>query len=181
MTGVQTCALPIFAQFKVWEDDLKKFKLKTHTPSAGERILVDNLSFDVLWPSRGKLAEFQALAPKDLNESSIVLRMNTSLGFCGYFTGDIPIEIFNSVVDRRCGLLKVGHHGSKTGTNAQIIEKVAPEVALIEVGKNNRYGHPNKEVIDLLILKGTHIYRTDTDGSVQIVIEGGKWKAFKRS
>ena len=68
--------------------------------------------------------------------------------------------------------LKVGHHGSKTSSSAYFINNINPKYSLISVGKNNRYGHPNKEVLN--ILDNSKIYRTDQDGSIKFIIKNNK-------
>ena len=65
-------------------------------------------------------------------------------------------------------ILKVGHHGSKTSSNKKFINLIKPNYSIISVGKYNKYGHPNKEVLENL--KDSKIYRTDQDGSVLITI-----------
>ena len=69
---------------------------------------------------------------------------------------------------------KVGHHGSKTSTGKEFINEINPKDSIISVGKNNRYGHPNKEVLDNL--KESKIYRTDQDGSIMLKIKNNKLK-----
>ena len=65
-------------------------------------------------------------------------------------------------------VLKVGHHGSKTSSSKEFISEINPKYSVISVGMNNRYGHPNKEVIDNL--KNSKIFRTDEDGSIMFKI-----------
>ena len=69
-------------------------------------------------------------------------------------------------------VLKVGHHGSKTSSSKEVIDEINPEYSIISVGKNNRYGHPNKEVLDNL--NESKIYRTDKDGSIMFKIKNNK-------
>ena len=71
-------------------------------------------------------------------------------------------------------VLKVGHHGSKTSSSREFINEVNPNYSIISVGKNNRYGHPNKEVLDNL--KNSKIYKTDQDGSIMFKIKNKKLK-----
>ena len=68
--------------------------------------------------------------------------------------------------------LKVGHHGSKTSSSESFINEMNPKYSIISVGKNNRYGHPNKEVLN--VLDNSKIYRTDQDGSVMFKIKNNK-------
>lgn len=70
--------------------------------------------------------------------------------------------------------LKIGHHGSKTSSSKEFIEEINPNYSIISVGKNNRYGHPNKEVLSTL--QDSRIYRTDIDGSIVVKIENNKFK-----
>ena len=94
------------------------------------------------------------------------------------FMGDAGVEkekdILNkyniSVID----VLKIGHHGSKTSSSKEFITKIKPKYSIISVGKNNRYGHPNKEVLENL--KDSKIYRTDQDGSIMFKIKNNKLK-----
>ena len=71
-------------------------------------------------------------------------------------------------------ILKVGHHGSKTSSSENFIDKINPLYSIISVGKNNWYGHPNGEVLE--ILKNTDIYRTDINGSIKIKLNKLKIK-----
>ena len=69
-------------------------------------------------------------------------------------------------------VLKVGHHGSKTSSSKTFINEMNPKYSIISVGKNNRYGHPNNEVLN--ILNDSKIYRTDQDGSIMFKIKNNK-------
>ena len=69
-------------------------------------------------------------------------------------------------------VLKVGHHGSKTSSGEMFIKEINPKYSIISVGKNNRYGHPNKEVLNNL--EDSKIYRTDKDGSIMFKIKKNK-------
>ena len=70
--------------------------------------------------------------------------------------------------------LKIGHHGSKTSSSKEFITKINPKYSIISVGKNNSYGHPNKEVLSTL--EYSKIYRTDQDGSIGVKIKNNKFK-----
>ena len=71
-------------------------------------------------------------------------------------------------------VLKVGHHGSKTSSSKEFINGINPKYSIISVGKNNRYGHPNKEVLNNL--KDSKIYRTDKQRSIMFKIKNNKLK-----
>lgn len=129
---------------------------------------------------------FYVLSPqrdtRDKNDNSLVLY--TRIGQYNWlFTGDISEAIEREVIDTyeqlQVDVLKVAHHGSKTSTAEQMLEKLQPEVALVPVGRNNRYGHPAKEVIDLLEEYGVKVYRADEDGAVQYKYRNEKMKIIR--
>ena len=94
------------------------------------------------------------------------------------FMGDASIttekEIMNKYNLSNIDVLKVGHHGSKTSSSKDFIDEVNPKYSIISVGKNNRYGHPNKEVLDNF--QSSKIYRTDIDESIMFKIKNNKLK-----
>ena len=97
-------------------------------------------------------------------------------GYKFMFMGDASTtteeEILNKYNLSDIDVLKVGHHGSKTSSGKEFIDEINPKYSIISVGKNNRYGHPNKEVLDNL--EKSEIYRTDTDGSIMFKIKNNK-------
>mgnify|MGYP004477208167 CR=1 FL=1 len=94
------------------------------------------------------------------------------------FMGDASVttekEIMNKYNLPDIDVLKVGHHGSKTSSSKEFINVINPKYSIISVGKNNRYGHPNKEVLENL--SKSKIYRTDQDGSIMFKIKNNKLK-----
>ena len=92
------------------------------------------------------------------------------------FTGDAGIEVEEDLIEKYnlqdIDVLKVGHHGSRTSSSQKFIDEIKPKYSIISVAKNNRYGHPNKEVLDNL--KDSKIYRTDQDGSIMFKIKNNK-------
>jgi competence protein ComEC len=92
--------------------------------------------------------------------------------------GDAGIEKEKDILNKynlsNIDILKVGHHGSKTSSSNFFINKINPKYSIISVGKNNRYDHPNKEV--LKNLNNSKIYRTDLDGSIMFKIKNNKLK-----
>lgn len=92
------------------------------------------------------------------------------------FMGDASVTTEKEILDKynlsNIDALKVGHHGSKTSSSKEFINEINPRYSIISVGKNNKYGHPNKEVLD--VLKNSKIYRTDQDGSIIFAIENSK-------
>ena len=69
-------------------------------------------------------------------------------------------------------LVKIGHHGSRTSTSQELLERIKPEIAVILCGKNNSYGHPHQEVLDRLTAYGIEMYRTDLQGTLHVHSDG---------
>ncbi len=92
--------------------------------------------------------------------------------------GDASIKVEKDLINKydfeTIDILKVGHHGSRTSTSKQFVREINPKYSVISVGKYNRYGHPNKEVLD--VLSNSKIYRTDEDGSIMFKIKNNKLK-----
>lgn len=110
----------------------------------------------------------------DDNDSSITLYTDIS-GVKFLFTGDISKNIEKQIIKDNPTLdidvLKVAHHGSNTSTSEEFIQSITPTYGIISVGKNNHYGHPNEEVIDILTKYEVDIYMTSIDGTIRFIIK----------
>ena len=106
---------------------------------------------------------------KDTNMYSVTTKL-TSGENKFLFTGDLPTtqekELLAKNVDVNAEFLKAAHHGSKYATSSDFLEKVMPTDAIISVGKNNTYGHPNREVLQRLLQYKINILRTDERGDI---------------
>ena len=111
------------------------------------------------------------------NDNSNVIYTELN-GYKFLFMGDASStterEILNKYNLPDIDVLKVGHHGSKTSSSVKFINDINPKYSIISVGKNNRYGHPNKEVLENL--NNSKIYRTDINGSIMFKIKNNKLK-----
>lgn len=110
---------------------------------------------------------------EETNDYSAVLKL--TYGERAFlFTGDAEAfsekEMLKNGMDLSADVLKVGHHGSSTSSSKKFIKKVNPKYAVIEVGKDNSYGHPHKET--LYVLDKAEIYRTDIHGNIKIECNG---------
>lgn len=110
---------------------------------------IDKSTFiDVLWPQENLIQQ------NILNNNSIVCKLhyrNVSI----LFTGDIEeiaekqiVSLYGSSIILNSNILKVAHHGSKTSSTYDFVSKVNSQIALIGVGENNKFGHPNDKVIE---------------------------------
>ena len=92
--------------------------------------------------------------------------------------GDAGVDKEKDILDEYdlsdIDVLKVGHHGSKTSSSKEFINEINPKYGIISVGNNNRYGHPNKEVLNNL--EDSKIYRTDKQRSIMFKIKKNKLK-----
>ena len=109
------------------------------------------------------------------NSNVIYTKIN---GYKFMFMGDAGVDKEKDILEKynmsNIDVLKVGHHGSKTSSSKKFIDEANPKYSIISVGKNNKYGHPNKEVLNNL--SDSKIYRTDEDGSILFKIKNNKLK-----
>lgn len=127
----------------------------------------DNLQFKILWPGEKTISE------NAINNNAMVAKLIYK-DFSCLFTGDIEEEAEKELVklnknELNSTILKVAHHGSKTSTTEKFLEKVNPKMALIGVGEDNTFGHPNKEVMERISRYTNKIYRTDKNGEINIM------------
>lgn len=134
---------------------------------AGNKVQIEkDLYFDVLWPNSKYY-----ISENPLNNNSLVCKLMYK-DFSMLFTGDIEeiaekeiLKIYNE--NRlKSNILKVAHHGSKTSTTKEFLETVSPQIALIGVGENNKFGHPDEVTIKRLNDIGCKIFRTDENGEI---------------
>ena len=158
------------ATYKKWQELIKQKEIPLTIVQAGQNIILqDGIILEILWPDQYLIE----LSNKNTNNGSIVARLvyNQSEFL---LTGDIEKEIEKYLVNQDIWLesdvLKIAHHGSKTSSIQSFINKVNPEIAVISVGENNRYNHPNETVLERL--KNSSIYRTDKNHDIQILTDG---------
>jgi competence protein ComEC len=144
--------------------------------ATGDRLAVDDLHFDVLWPDPGRVPAEPADSGRAINDVSIVLLGEVD-GRRVLLTGDVEDDVDPILAERGLppiDFLKVAHHGSKTASTVAFLGVVRPSVAVVSAGADNPYGHPAKTTLEHLRDTGAEVLRTDTDGSVEIAIGGGR-------
>ena len=127
----------------------KKKKINVKIVKKGDRIMIDKQVYiDVLWPKE------ELIEDNVLNNNAIVTKLNY-MGVTVLFTGDIEEIAEDSMISEykdtnslKCNILKVAHHGSKTSSTGGFLQMAKPKIALIGVGENNKYGHPNQEILE---------------------------------
>jgi len=129
-------------------------------PSPGDTFPLGSAQVEILGPLNSY---------EDTNDTSIVLRVDygeTSFLFTGDMESPAEADLVEAGADLAATVLKVGHHGSSSGTSYRFLREVLPEYAVISVGADNKYGHPNEEVLSRLEDAEATIYRTDLDGTI---------------
>lgn len=158
-------------------------KIKVYEVVAGNVIHIEkNLYFDILWPTESQIIT------NVINNNGIVCNLHYK-NFSMLFTGDIE-EISEKEILKlysqnknllKANILKVGHHGSKTSSTSEFLDVVKPQVAVIGVGKNNKFGHPNDGVLQRIKDLNCKIFRTDLNGEISIKVnKSSKYKIKKR-
>lgn len=153
--------------------------IKVRIVEAGEDIKIEkNLNFNVVWPnSKSQISD------NSINNNSLVFKMKYK-NFSMLFTGDIE-EIAEKKILQTCNVknleslvLKVPHHGSKTSSSQEFLDAVRPKIALIGVGKNNKFGHPSDITLEKFKMYDTKVYRTDQKGEITLKTDGNKIKIY---
>jgi len=111
----------------------------------------------------------------NLNNTSVVLKLvyqDASVLFTGDMEEEIEQELISAGADLSADILKVGHHGSNTSTGEEFLKKVNPEDAVIFVGEDNQFGHPNFRILKRLETQGANIFRTDIHGTITAKSQG---------
>lgn len=109
------------------------------------------------------------------DNSNVIYLKDNEIKFL--FMGDagtvVEQDLLSKYSLKDINFLKIGHHGSKTSSSKEFITKTNPKYSIISVGKNNSYGHPNKDVLNNL--DNSKLYRTDIDGSIVVKIKNNKF------
>jgi len=136
----------------------------------GQRIILDEgIYLDILFPDR-------EVTSWDTNDASIIARLvYGDISFL--LTGDSPQKMERYVAGLygeglHTTVLKLGHHGSRTSSSEEFLGFVDPDVVIISAGKDNQYGHPHKEVMDLLARFGIPSRSTAQEGSIIFKTDG---------
>lgn len=147
-------------------DAMDSNKITYKVPKIGDELMLGDALIKVLYVGNDE---------KELNNSSIVLKLDFGKN-CFIFTGDaeerVEDTIIKSGLDISCDVLKVGHHGSRYSTTNEFLSKVNPKYAVISVGKNNSYNHPEDIIIKRLKDNDIEIHRTDLEGTIVISSDG---------
>jgi competence protein ComEC len=140
----------------------------------GKTFDLENLKISVLLPKES----FWQKKPNRDHQAMVVvlLKINNSLAL---FSGDLEKPEAEELVSNsqlpKVSLLKVPHHGSKNSLATDFYQALSPQIAVISVGKNNRYNHPHKEVLEYLTNQNIKLFRTDIQGTINCLPVNFSW------
>lgn len=150
------------ASERAWLTKAKALGTKLIIEKPGDSWQSKKAVFRVLWPAEKTTTS---------NGTSLVIQ-GVFGGASWLFTGDLEVpeekKLLALYPDLKVDILKVGHHGSKTASSEEFLTTIQPKLAIISVGQNNRYGHPNKEVIERLSGLKIPFLRTDQFGGITV-------------
>lgn len=147
--------------FENFVNSVKSRNKKIYAPQVGENFKLGDAEFEIIAPNASKYDR--------ANDYSICLKLkykNKSFLFMGDAEKTSEEEIINNNIDLKSDVLKLGHHGSKTSTTSDFLEKVSPEYVVISCGKDNDYSHPSKEIMIKLQASKIPVFRTDESGTI---------------
>ena len=159
-------------EYREWHDLILRKNIPVTIAYAGEEIRAGAMRLSVLSPFENYFG-VSLKNPHDANVSTRLAYGTTSVILMGDAERPIEYTLAHEYRDMLASdILKVGHHGSKTSTTEDFVRAVAPQYAVISVGRKNRYGHPYQQTLDTLGKLGIRIFRTDEDGDVTFASDG---------
>lgn len=176
-----------FYESEVREDsdiyNLLRLKLAEKNLSANKLtaggILRDSSNFKLtfLWPRLNRNREIdQNRTNMNLNDISLVGILEFG-NFSVLFPGDAEAKVLENIENQISDIdvIKIPHHGSRGGLTKDQMEKLSSDLAIIMVGKNNKFKHPSDEIINLLEANKVKVLRTDIDGEIRLVSDGNTY------
>jgi competence protein ComEC len=146
-------------------------KISSKKISQNDVVSIGLFEFDVVWPP----TDSDTVSEDEENKNSVggILKWKE---WSMFLSGDMESDaeqklVWREVFNRPVTVLKVSHHGSKTATSQELLDVLKLKMAVISVGKNNRFGHPTTEVLEGLKNIGAEIKRTDNDGEIILNID----------
>jgi competence protein ComEC len=173
-TALQTAATVANHDADLWRANVTSAGADLQLQHRGGWIdLGDGVALWVLWPPAELFTRDQADEQFFDNENSLVMKL-TYGDFSVLLTGDVGLSAEMGMLAAgapvQATVLKVGHHGSRGSTSATFLQAVNPQVAVIQVGAENDYGHPHAEVLDNLA--GHTVLRNDLHGRIHLFSDG---------
>ena len=124
----------------------------------------DSYKLEILWPKKD--ANFP-----DTNDYSIIIKLTVG-NKTFLFTGDAPTSAILDSNPGHIDVLKLSHHGSRTGTTEQLVHKLSPTYAVVSYAVDNSYGHPMQSVLNALHKHSVEVWGTGANGTITITCDG---------
>lgn len=167
--------------FAALKQVISQRKIVPRARFTGSKIKFDGIEYSTVWPTRDWIDRHTVGRLSDgtnMNGFGIVGTLSYG-NFDVLLTADVdipfqPLQLATGQL-RAVEVLKVPHHGSRTGMDPDWLDAIDPSVAVVSSGKNNSYGHPAPEALEMLNQRGIKILRTDEMGDVEIVSDGKRW------
>ena len=163
------------SEYNEWKNLIKNEGAKIFIAHAFQKITTPTTVLNVLYP----FENLEGKRVKNINNTSIVSKLvfgEISFLFTGDIYKSVEKKLMKTGIELNAEVLKVSHQGSKTSSSEEFIEVVGPKIAVVQCGKNNKYGHPHLEVLATLEKYGIKVLRTDEQGDIKILSDG---KIFK--
>ncbi len=150
----------------------------------GDSLLIEEgVKIDILYPEKKSAEEYKQMQEGETDENgmTLVLRLDYDkasvllTGDLGFKGEEEIVAMYEGSGERlaKADILKVGHHGSKYASGDPFLDLVNPRIAVIQVGENNNFGHPNADVIEKLEKKDIIVRRTDLCGAIMLDVKDG--------
>jgi beta-lactamase superfamily II metal-dependent hydrolase len=172
MSRIKKENLPTTKIFEKLLVTIKASNAKVYAANSGDQYTLGNTAITILGP---------VSQSDELNNMSVVIRIvygKTSF----ILTGDAEFKEENDIIRKygtlKSDVLKAGHHGSRSSSSAEFLNRVKPQIVVISCGKDNPYGHPNIEALDRFSAIGANVYRTDKLGTIVIGSNGEKLTTY---
>jgi len=158
---------PGYARFAT---TMKQMRVPLEVIGAGDVLQFGQVSAQVLWPPANN-----SETASSRNNDSVVLRFsygNRVMLFTGDVEKEAELALLGTGLDLQSTVVKVAHHGSKTSSLAEFVAATHPSLAIISVGRNSIFGHPNREVIERWRAGGTEVLTTGERGTISVITDG---------
>lgn len=170
---ILTDAIATTQEYQEFLNIIKDKNIHTILANNGEIYKIgDNFNFQIIYPDES----FKDTNIKNLNNTSIIGKIifgSVSIQATGDAEKDLQGKIANKYCDQlSSNIIKIAHHGSKNGINTNFFDCVNPEMAIISVGFDNKFGHPHQETLEFLNKNNVKTLRTDEQSTIEIISDG---------
>jgi beta-lactamase superfamily II metal-dependent hydrolase len=166
---------PAMGEWQTLMDKIKSRNIPLLTLGAGDKINYLDNEVDFISPNK------DFIQSAELNDT-VLVELVKMPAFKALFTSDAGFNIEDYLIKNNVNIaadiLKVGHHGSKYSSSEEFLKAVNPKMAVVEVGAKNTYGHPAEEALSRIASIAAKIFRTDQNGTIEVLADNQKLKVY---